>query len=275
MKAFFKICILFLFVFSKTNALFAQTLHNKGTFYLYWGWNQAQYSKSDIHFTGNNYDFTLKKVIARERQTPFNLKIYLNPTQLTIPQVNYRMGYFVSDHYDISFGVDHMKYVMKRGQTVAIQGSLKNTGTKYDGVYNGENIVLSPDFLTYEHTDGLNYINLEVNRHDKIADLSKYNIKNVHISLTEGISVGGLYPRTDIKLLVNKENDEFHWAGYGIAAKVGLNIAFLKYLFFQTELKGGFINMPDIRTTNSEADRAKQHFFFMQANVLFGFRIHL
>ena len=37
----------------------------------------------------------------------------------------------------------------------------------------------------------------------------------------------------------------------------------------------GFINMPDIRTTNNLADRASQHFFFIQANLVFGYRFNV
>ncbi len=67
----------------------------------------------------------------------------------------------------------------------------------------------------------------------------------------------------------------FHISGYGVSAKVGLNFTFFKYFFIQTELKGGYINMNDIRTTHYSADTASQEFFFLQRVVAFGgiFRI--
>ena len=249
--------------------------HNKGNLYLYWGWNQARYTDSDIRFFSNGYDFTLKKVAAKERQTPFDPKIYFGLNTLTIPQVNYRIGYFLNDHYDISIGVDHMKYVMNQNQTVPIHGYLKVSGSKFDGVYNGENIVLTEDFLTFEHTDGLNYVNFEVNRFDKIADFSKWHFKHISLNLTEGVSVGALLPRSNTKLLDNQRYDQFHLAGYGMAAKIGLNLTLYKHFYIQSDLKGGFINMPDIRTTEFTTDRAAQHFFFAQANILFGLKFHI
>ncbi len=270
-----KMYLICLFTFLKMNISYSQDQHNKGSFYVYWGWNQARYTHSDIRFLGNDYDFTLKKVVAKERQTPFDVKVYLNPQTITIPQVNYRIGYFLNDHYDISIGVDHMKYVMDQNQSVPIYGYLKVAGSKYDGVYKGENIILKEDFLTFEHTDGLNYINFEVNRFDKIADLSKWSIKNVAINLTEGVSVGALLPRSNTKLLDNARYDQFHLAGYGMAAKVGLNVSLFKHFFIQSDVKGGFINMPDIRTTEFASDRAAQHFFFVQANILFGLKFHI
>lgn len=52
----------------------------KGRLYIYWGWNRAMYTKSEIHFTGNNYDFTLHKVIAKDRQSPIEARTYLTGT---------------------------------------------------------------------------------------------------------------------------------------------------------------------------------------------------
>jgi hypothetical protein len=80
--------------------------------------------------------------------------------------------------------------------------------------------------------------------------------------LTEGIGTGILFPRTDATLLSKERNDQFHLSGYGIDAMVGLRTKIFKYFFLQTESKIGWINMPDIRTTNSTDDQASQQFFF-------------
>jgi hypothetical protein len=36
----------------------------------------------------------------------------VNPARMTIPQTNFRLGYFINDHYS-SYWVDHMKYVLQ------------------------------------------------------------------------------------------------------------------------------------------------------------------
>ena len=38
-----------------------------------WGWNWEGYSKSDIHFTGSDHNFTLKNVSARDKQDALSL----------------------------------------------------------------------------------------------------------------------------------------------------------------------------------------------------------
>lgn len=254
----------------ETSNIIEHSKGNKGKIYIFGGWNRAHFSNSDIRFRGNDYDFTLKSVVAYDRQTPFKLDPYFNPTKISIPQTNLRIGYFISDHYNVSFGFDHMKYVMSQNQTVKINGKISASETKYDGVYNSSDIALTDDFLTFEHTDGLNYLNLAISRVDKIFDFNQLRIKNFEINFTEGVGIGALVPRTNTQLLNKKRYDQYHLAGCGLDAKIGLNILFYKHFFIQSELKGGYINMPDIRTTESKSDKAAQHFFYVQNNIVFG-----
>lgn len=48
---------------------------------------------------------------------------------MTISQTNFRLGYFISDDYNISIGVDHMIYVMVQSQSVRITGNYPNIYT--------------------------------------------------------------------------------------------------------------------------------------------------
>ena len=248
---------------------------NKGSFYAYWGWNRGYYSRSDIHFTGDSYDFTLKDVLANDRPSDVTSDNYLNPMNLTIAQTQFRLGYYFSDHYDISFGVDHMKYVMQEDQFAYINGSISNTNTKYDKIYNNELLKLTRDFLQYEHTDGLTYINFELRRSDKLIDLSKLLHMDICINHIEGAGFGIMFPRTDAKLLNNSRNDEFHIAGYGMALVSALNLTVLKHYFIQLELKAGYINLPNVRTTPSIADKAKQSIYFLQTSFALGGKVSL
>jgi len=243
----------------------------KGKMYAFWGWNRGWYSNSDIHFTGNNYDFTLNNVQARDRQSPFSPGLYFNPSTITIPQTNFRLGYFINDKYDISFGVDHMKYVMVQDQNTQITGDI-NDGTNYDGSYSNEDIVLTGNFLKYEHTDGLNYLNVEITRNEDLLELVKLDVNKdkFQLDFLVGVGIGALMPKSNVTLWNNQRHDDFHFAGYGIGAKTGLNATFFKHFFIRTEYKIGFINMPDIRTSPDISDKASQHFTFTQWNYNVG-----
>jgi hypothetical protein len=239
----------------------------KGKSFIYWGWNRGWFTNSDLHFEGDNYDFTLYNVQACDRPTPFSFRLYLNPENMTIPQNNFRAGYYFSDHYSISGGFDHMKYVMIQDQTVKISGEINENDSKFNGVYRDTTIVLTKGFLQYEHTNGLNYINFELNRFDQVIAIRGIR---TNIFLTEGFGVGFLLPRTAVRFMNHELSDYFHVAGYGINLKAGLNIVICNVVTIQCEMKGGFINLPDVRISSSKVDRAHQHFFFLEPDLLFG-----
>jgi hypothetical protein len=245
------------------------TAHNKGKFFVSWGGNRDSYTKSDVTFRGKDYHFTLENISAHDKPKGWHVD-YINPSKMTIPQTNFRLGYFINDHYSIAIGVDHMKYVMYQDRAVTIKGYYPNPGT-YGELLPNNQVFLTEDFLTYEHTDGLNYINSEFSRHDDVSSWFKIgNTDKIQINLTEGIGIGVLYPKTNTKLLKKERHDDFHVSGFGTSLKAGLNITLFKHFYIQGELKGGYINMQDIRTTISTEDKAAQDFFFFQRIIAVG-----
>lgn len=251
------------------------TAHNKGKFYIFWGGNRANYTKSDIRFVGKDYDFTIYDVEAHDKPKGWHID-YINPSRVTIPQTNFRMGYFISDHYNISIGFDHMKYIMYNDKRVHYSGYYPNAGS-YNENPTADELTLDEDFLLFEHTDGLNYVNAEFSRVDDISKLfsKTLNTDKFQINITEGLGGGFIYPKTNTTLLDKERYDQFHVAGFGLSAKAGLNLTFFKYFFIQAELKGGYIEMNDIRTTQSKDDHAEQNFWFLQRTIAVGgiFRI--
>lgn len=248
---------------------------NKGKFFAYWGWNWASYSDSDIRFKGENYDFTLSDVKARDTPSDFTFSKYFGITNITKPQTNFRLGYFFKENYTISVGVDHMKYVVIHNQFVDVNGNINVGNTKYDGIYTGQQVQLAEDFLQLEHTDGLNYINVELKRFDNIDHWFGLDLKNLQINLTEGFGAGILFPKTDTTLLGMERHDDYHISGWGVSAGVGLNITFLKHFFIQADYKIGYIDMPNVKTSLNPLDSASQSFVFFQNNILIGGRFRL
>ena len=273
-KAFTMLVVLFASEKLVAQKSVEEKVTNKGKFYVYWGWNRGTYSDSDITFKGDNYNFTLSNVTASDRPTKFGFNPYFKIDKITVPQTNMRIGFFFKENYTISIGVDHMKYVMNQNQTVAINGTI-NTGSTFDKTYTNEDIILTEDFLTFEHTDGLNYINVEIKRFDDFSYLFGLNSRNLQINLTEGIGAGFLFPKSNVKLLNKERYDDFNVAGWGISAGVGINITFLKHFFIQSDVKVGYINMSNIRTTIHKADSASQSFSFLENTLIFGGKFRL
>ena len=250
------------------------TAHNKGKFTLSWGGNRDKFSHSDIHFFGKDYNFVINDAVAHDKPMGWHTN-YINPSKMTIPQTNFKLGYFITDKYSVSIGVDHMKYVMTQNQIANITGVIDGN-SPFNGSYANTPTVMTEEFLKFEHTDGLNYVYTEVARQDDISHwLGIKNTDKIQVNINEGFGLGFLYPKTNTTLMGKERHDDFHVSGYGTSIKAGLNFTFFKYFTIEGGLKGGYINMPDIRTTKSTSDHASQHFFFFEKIISFGgiFRI--
>lgn len=253
-------------VFLSVSAVSAQdeVAYKKGKFYAFWGWNRSHYTNSDIHFKGPDYNFTLHQVKAHDKLSSVSYHNYLQLDRITIPQTNFRVGYFFKDNMAISIGVDHMKYVADQGQTTKFSGSIDREGFQNIGA-SGQ-ATMTEDFLTFEHTDGLNYINAEFEYFHNF-----YKYRNLKINGLVGGGAGILLPKTNVQLMSERRHDDFHVSGFGLNAKVGADILLWDLFFLRCEGKEGYINMPNIRTTHSSKDKASQHFWFAEVNFLFGF----
>ena len=167
--------------------------------------------------------------------------------------------------------MNHMKYVMVEDQIANTSGNINEVGNPYNGIYNDTPTKITEDFLTFEHTDGLNYANIEGSF---TQDIYSSKSGNFALETMMGVGMGALVPKSNVKLFNYPRNDAWHLAGYGVSSRLGVNFIFYKKFFLQVNLKGGFINMPNIVTRGtSVADRASQHFFFLQENVMLGFSV--
>lgn len=237
----------------------------KGEFYSYWGYNWSWYTKSDVQFKGEDYNFIIQNMKASDRETPFSVKDYLSPKRFTIPQYNFRLGYYLKDDLDISIAIDHMKYVMAQDQIAKIDGQIQVPNSIHSGTYQQQEKKLTEDFLTFEHTDGLNYVHTALRKQSNLIETKK-----MQLDLIKGVSAGVLLPKTNTKLLNKKRYDEVHLSGFGTGLVAGLRGQIGKVFFVQTELKSGYINMQNIRTTQFKTDSANQDFFYAQYMAVIG-----
>lgn len=253
-----------------TNKLF-KSPERKNQIWIYWGYNRGQFTKSDIHFTGPGYDFTINDVVAKDRQSPFDANVYFNPRWWTVPQYNVRAGYFITDRLSLSIGHDHMKYVAQQNQMFTVTGTIDSTASSlYQGTYNNTPLQMKDNFLRFEHTNGLNYVTVEA---DYYGSLWNSASGKQQLDFYLGYGLGILYPRSDVDLFDIEGVNVFHTAGWGTAVQAGIRFDFLPQIFLNLSVKGGFIHMPDVLTM-AEGHKAKQHFFFLQEMATLGFTLN-
>lgn len=257
---------------------FSQSIPRKGRCFVYWGYNRSAYPTSDISFKGPGYDFTLNKVSASDAPTAFDgFETYFNPSLFSIPQFNLHAGIFVKDNLSLSIGWDHMKYVVDDFQNSHITGNISNQASNpgimvnpaYVGNFSNAPIVINPtDFVDYEHTDGFNFAAVELDHYKNLWQVGKTNMQ---LDWINGVGIGMVVPRSDVRLFTVGQNNFWNLAGAGASIKSGLRLNLTKLLFLETTLKGGYTDLWDVRTTGRSVDKASQSIWFGEWFWVLGF----
>jgi hypothetical protein len=245
--------------------------YKKGQLFFNWGWNRAAYTKSTLQMKGADYNLTLHKLTANDRLTPISFENYLQIDRITIPQTNMRIGYFIKNNLAIVLAIDHMKYVMNQDQIAEVEGEINREGV-YKKSFSGS-MKITEDFLTFEHTDGLNYVNIGA---EVYQSLFKNKKKTIDISYIYGANIGAMVPKTNVKFLDYERTDRFHLSGFGIEAKNAVQAKFFKHWLVRMEAAVGFIDMPNIILHKTGVQgRGKQNFAFAQLNWEIGYQFKL
>jgi len=252
----------FLYSFSqKTERLF------KGM-YLQWGYNTESYTKSNIHFKmANGNNFTLHNAVGHDKGD-FDA-IYKEPSQISIPQYNYRIGFYLKQSHSkaIELNFDHAKYVVTDGQKVRVTGIIDGKPVDADSI-------LNPDsFLHFEHTDGANWLHINyVQQNTLLYTASK---SRPLLTLVWKAGAGINIPRTDFTWRGDRLNNDFHVAGYNISAEAGLRLFIFRNFFFECTAKTGFVKYINA-LANSVAlkgNRATHSFGYLEAIATLGYDI--
>jgi hypothetical protein len=237
--------------------------------YFHWGYNRAVYHTSDIHYSGGKeFDFTLDNVVAADAPDKFNSSYY-NPLKFTIPQFNFRAGVVIDDRWSISGGWDHLKYRLRGGQTVKISGYIgENSGGSYAGNYENQDIPLDFQFLRMEHTDGLNFIHVNLDRHFTLFRTRNDLVKG---EILVGVGTGPVCPWTDTRLFDTfYRNPSIHFAGWGASINATPRFTFGKYFFTEFMVRAGYIDLWDIMIERNRS-KAQQKIGYFERNITAGF----
>ena len=202
----------------------------KGTLYAYWGYNRSAYSLSNIYFKAPGADFTLYGVQATDRPS-LKVSEYFNPSSITVPQFNFRIGYNFKNYWNLSLGYDHMKYVMVHGPAYGFSGFTEtglNENENLNGNYSSIQVTTDEKTFHYENSNGLNYIRLELTR---IRNMVRNKRDNFTFSLLGGLSAGGIVSFNDFTFNGEKFTATPSLSGFGASVHGGMRFEFFKHVF--------------------------------------------
>lgn len=237
--------------------------------YAQWGYNTEWYTRSNIHIKmSNGSDFTLHK--ARAMDKPDMDAILKKPGDISIPQYNYRLGFYINPQRtkSIELNFDHAKYVVYDGQTIHVTGTIEGKPV------NGDSIMNPYSFMHLEHTDGANWLHImyvqQKNLKKKWKDKDQ-PLLNFIWKAGAGINI----PRTDFTWKGDRMNNDFHVAGYNISVESGLRYYPFGHFFIEGTAKTGYVRYINAlaNSTALKGNRATHGFGYLELIGLIGFDI--
>ena len=249
---------------------------SKGTFFGYYGYNRSWYSNSTLNLTGPGYQFSLKGLAAQDMPNKLDPGIQLNPVKSSTGQYNVRFGYYIKNHFAISFGYDKLKYEMRNGDQVLLSGNLisgVDTVNYWNGPYTNEPVSLSNQTFHFSNS-GLNYVRIELLRTDQWLAAGGY--QQAVLSTNLGIGFGGLVSDNTFRFAGKQDAELRSFSGFAISGHFGLRIEFFKHVFVQSNFSGGYMAQTHIATRASDPNAfASQKFGFMQFDTNVGFLFYI
>jgi hypothetical protein len=249
----FTVALLILLSFL-TQTIFAQfkksdwNFVKNGSFYVSWGYNGEWYTRSTVHVSqpslGNDYD--LVKVHGHDH--PGWNEGLLNKA-MTIPQYNYRIGYFFNEKQDLGFEInfDHTKYIITDNQDVHIRGK-----------YNGQNIDEKKKFSEAEGSfyylnNGANFLLFNLVKRYRLTNATSTNVK---LDLLAKVGVGPVIPHVENSFWGLKNKPDFQIGGWNTGVETALKLTLFRYAYIEFAQKFDYARYSGLKIYEGTAKQA-------------------
>lgn len=215
----------------------------KGKLYLSWGYNKEWYSKSDIKVIqpelGNHFIFT---EVQGKDKPGWNTGIFNKP--LTIPQYNYRLGYFLTNHWLFELNFDHTKFIVPN-QKLHLKGLINNF--KVDTFLDRNDQVLA-----YQLNNGANFFLFNIGYRCNVSRLSNKYFNN-SILLKGG--AGFLYPHVQNTILGNENVPDFQYGGLDVGIEGVWRTTLYKNIYMEYALKALYADYNQLKIYKGRASQ--------------------
>ena len=220
----------------------------KGELYFSWGYNKEWYTNSTVKVNqpSLNNKYALKNVNSHDHPG-WDEGLFSIP--LSIPQYNYRLGYFFNKKKNLAFEInfDHTKHIITDGQTVRITGTL-----------NGRNVDSSIHFsegngFYYYLNNGANFLLFNIVKRWNWYENRTGSIK---VDALGKAGIGPVIPHVQNSFFGQANEPGFQIGGWNMGVEAGVRATFFKHAFLEFTNKIDYARYSNLKVYQGTARQA-------------------
>lgn len=196
-----------------------------GSLYFSWGYNTEWYTRSTIHVNqpSLNNDYQLVNVNAHDRRGWDEDFFH---TALTVPQYNYRLGYFFNEKQDfaIEINFDHTKYIITDGQSARLRGKLNGDMVDKHIDYSSNN------GFYYFLNNGANFLLFNLVKRFQVYHTDDKKFK---IDFLGKAGVGPVIPHVENSFFGQANDPDFQIGGWNMGLETAVRVTAMKYVYLE------------------------------------------
>lgn len=220
----------------------------KGEFYFSWGYNKEWYTNSNVKVNqpSLNNKYILHSVQSHDHPG-WDEGLFSSP--ISIPQYNYRLGYFFNKKKGLAFEInfDHTKHIIQDGQTMRLSGTLG--GRQVDSTINFSE---GTGFYYYLN-NGANFLLFNIVKRWKWQESRSGNFK---LDALGKAGVGPLIPHVQNSFFGKANDPGFQIGGWNMGVEAALRATFHKHVFLEFSNKLDYARYSGLKVYQGTAKQA-------------------
>jgi hypothetical protein len=227
----------------------------KHEFYFSWGYNTEWYTHSNIHLSqpalGN--DFTFEDVHAHDHRG-WDGQFFTKA--ISIPQYNYRLGYFFDEEKGLAFEVnfDHTKYLFTDDQVVHINGTMNSKPFNNNVLFIASASPTADSSSYYFLNNGANFLLFNIVKRWHLIANRKSTVK---IDGLAKFGIGPVIPHVQDKFFNQPPNNpHFQLGGWNTGLEGALRATFFKYVYLEYTNKVDYARYSGLKIYEGTAKQA-------------------
>ena len=208
-----------------TNVLGQAKPPRKGEFYFSWGYNTEAYTRSNVKVKQSELgnDYTFENVQAHDHK---GWDEGLFQKALTIPQYNYRIGYFFDRVKGLGFEInfDHTKYIITEERMLKMKG-------RFEGRQVDTSVLFAKSNGFYYYlNNGANFFLFNFVKRWRPWQTKDGNLK---LDILGKAGIGPVVPHVENSLFGKLNDQGFQFGGWNVGIEGTVKVTIFQYVFLE------------------------------------------